>query len=392
MYDIIHDGNPRHDYVSISGNKERLRNGEKIITLENLFMDQYISEEIKSKSKSINQSLSKMYNELQNVEERMKKLSITKFIYSFLDDWSKAGGFSNKKNNPKNNSDQGITKFDFHDESIEKRSVLSRMIESRGILFLGGNCYYVKNNQGRANSHSDYINLQGTDYELSFFKKISDFDRLYAKKMVQTLEKKFKEEVNRKRGPLEQLADLNKTGNLSNPNRLENTTGEVGYIKDGNHYYLYINIDSFTERSEKLNKKFRFSSCKVGVKLIHKDGKLNYDDNIESGMARILEAKQISNGKESGTMASVKNKDFVHPATRRTDSNPYTYLCIRGGFNYPTPSNNKSLEECIKEVLFHIKGCLGNSLFNCDSGGPLSLYRYLDTNYDQLYKPFEVRR
>ena len=86
-------------------------------------------------------------------------------------------------------------------------------------------------------------------------------------------------------------------------------------------------------------------------------------------------------------MKSMKNKEYLHPATTSTSDNKYPYLCITGSnYEYPKPSLKRSLADCIRSVLLESFRIIERGYK--DRGQDAILYRYLD---DEDFENNKVR-
>jgi hypothetical protein len=383
------------DYLSINGFNRGLVRSERIVVWENLLMKQFLEEGVIKKNNQVSQEIDGLrdkYKKIQRASENLENKSRNGVVYSFIKDflnnWSKAG----RLNVPKPSSPPNFNPLSlktFHSPSA-RRSVLMEIVESEAVLFINGKCYYTGPVK-EPKETKEYLHLKDQTYRLLYHCQIEKFDKIYANRLLGTLERKLNSIFEEQDAINERIRNQYKHfNNLSENFPKENKTHEVGFVKDGNDFYIYKNREPFTITSPNLRKTFQFPKCQLGVKLVYNNGKLNYDVNLNSGRVRILGANTVINGKVSGTVKSLKYNEFLHPASTTTDTNDFPYLCITGeGYQFPEPSGKQSLETCIRQVLNNAcdnidRGCT-------DSNGSAILYNYLDTSYEK-YKNNEVRK
>lgn len=387
MYDLIPDTKPNKNSLSIGGKNMLLVPSEKLITLENIFMEQAMDQKLGQKGDVLGRKLAQAHEAYKKIESTAKRNAMGDFIYHFLNNWSKAGTVQ-RYEPPKPEIVSIPTKIPYHDYR-ERRSTLVSIVETIGFLCMAGNVYYTKKTK---NDEQDHLILNGNGYALKVCSSVSDFDKLYGKKLIEHLKKRINHSVEKAENQLIALRqEYNGTDTDTRLASHESSTGEVGYFKDNGDYYLYINCHSFIERSAALSSRFRFPSCKLGVKLTYKNGRLNYDISQESGKIRVLASKDISNGREVGTMKNLKHKKYAHPASTDTTNNDYPLMCITGEeWPYPEPTAKRSLEKCIEIALRKTLQLLGNTTQPLDYDEDLTLYSYLDYNYN-MYKNNEIK-
>jgi hypothetical protein len=221
----------------------------------------------------------------------------------------------------------------------------------------------------------DAVHVGNDQYNLSVWRTLVDFDKEY-------------HSVDEKCAPPRWW--------VGNPS--ENTQDMLaGWCKVGSEYYVYVNKSTYVYRSERLAKCFRMPACRLAVRLVVKNGFVDYDDSTNSGAIRVLAATpscfSFMTQDIRASMTDLKDKEFVHPASTRTPGNPYPYLCITGAnsdgsrFMFSHPSSPEESLPVIRSVLLSAFDRIENY---SDSRERNVLYAYLDSPGEK-FVGYEIR-
>jgi hypothetical protein len=381
IYTLEPSDSSKVPYLKIDSLHELVRS-ERVTTLENLFLEDSLQSSRQEKSTKLSSDLSEVKNKINSMRTQEKEGKITKLVLEFLNSYSKAGCVNVTSNLPETIE---LGDGDFHEQTLS-RSILSTIMEDDALVIHQGKCYYPSRKS--ANQNDSFLDLGTGRKKLFLSSNLESFDKVYAKRMKSAVEKKVQEYFEHYQKILD---SAKKTGGLLY-NGIESSTGEVGYHREGDEHYLYVNVPrAFTGRSDKLQKKFRFASCKLGLRLTYESNRLDYDRNLESGMIRILFSKQIQNGEEHGELKLQQGENYNHPAVKNTTRNNFPFVCItHNGWKYPKASDQKSLVAVISNVLRRASGVFSDSPISMDHHGPLKLYSYLDRDYER-FKQNEIQ-
>jgi hypothetical protein len=397
VYEVCDSSSDASIYLSIGNAVKGLRESEMLIHFENSFMAEKIQKELETARKRQENDRKGWKDKISNIKTSINRTRVEQFLEEFLNSWSHSAHIPKRTPiSKKINIDDYIiampSKLDFHLENA-RTPVISDVFGSRlvGFLFMDGLAYIFS--EAKANDASTHIVAGDRIFELTYKSTIQEFEDVY----LPLLQAKFKDRIKYlELAQTKEFEKLNKKYHTSQssdaPLPQENRNKQVGWLKDGTDYYVYAIKPSFVIMSHALKKKFRFPSCKIGLRLIIKGDSISYDTNQNSGMARILESRQVAAGRETGKMQNLKNKDYLHPATKLIADhiNKYTYLCM-GTYDFERPSTKKTLIDCINKVLRDAcnkieKGYRDHAY----KGSDVTLFRYLDKDYES-FKNLEVK-
>lgn len=328
--------------------------------------------------KQLNDKLSKLEQEVINKNIDLKKelsnFSIEdenkylKFIREFMDE------ISRKLNVRTHQANNGYKELIFDKNKIEKtlfkNSLFSKIFQNENFFIMGNTVFKLAHTRHPSSSH--HIKMNGLCYNLNSFSTLNNFVKEYSNGL-NVIIKNLSEEQRT-------LIEKHKQDEIKRHKELltiRKKVGDFGWKSINNEYYIYKTVDSVTYRSKIDNgTNFIFPSVKIGLKLILKNNKIVVDDSFETGRCRILEAKDILNGKEVGDFKSMRHKPFIHPAYTSTQGK-YPYICFTGD-----PFSNYSASEIISMLNdVHIRYQRGYN----DNDGSATLYQYLDDESHRMY-------
>ena len=279
----ISDHKPK-DIVSLSGFTYSLEESEEFKDLErecyqfnSSFFEKKITEMLKQKigNNGENKNVDNIFSKIQ--EEQIDKMVLYQAMRDYIN-------ILNLKNNENiiNKTRTKTKKYNFKTQDINLPTLddlktisplVKKLYQQPGLLFFGNNVYTLKKDKTKDN----FLQFKKQRYNLEFKTTSQEFLEKYRKiildhidneseKMNKNLYQKIRQSEEDNKKKMSEIQNINKSINTSN-------LGEMGYVKKGVFYHVYLNIPKFINKHE--NKYYLFEPTRVAM-----DIKLSQSDAI----------------------------------------------------------------------------------------------------------------
>jgi hypothetical protein len=398
VYRVSREASASRIYINAGGYTTCLEEGERILVLENQLAAPQVAAAVEQVREKLEKNTGGFLKELKSMQSRAANGMMEEFIAEFLRNWSPPDEFQ-KEAMEAEQEDKGDDNLDelvkdildgIKLHSFDDTPLLDLQTErAYGTIIINDKVYHLA--EGDVPEGASFVvDDDKNKFSLIYISTLKGFEREYIRNIGKSvtalkhgLEQKQAEQFQRLRN--EKSRKLQATGLAP-----EDPTGEVGWIKDGSSYYVYINRGSYILESKSRGKKYRFPSCRLAVRLITAGGKVDYDRDLGEGQVRIIASKQVRNGVEVGEMTSTKERDYRHPATS-SSLGGFQRLCT-GDYKFPAPTESRSLEDCIVKVLLKACDLIESGYKDVCAGRKSAVYRPFDSSeHIKIYKEHEIR-
>jgi len=279
-------------------------------------------------------------------------------------------------------------KLDLHSNS--KQSFAEQMLNSP-IMFIDDYVFKLTNRPGNIGYGFGSIDLnftkRGKSFNLEYVSKMNNFIKKYDAfidsqtiNKIKSKEKKYLSEVNTKK---EYLKNLN----------FESISKEIiesgrGIFRDGNDVYVYFEKGPFKiQRLDPKKQVYKFQSCRIGLKVSYDGTHYSFQEPV-----RIVQAKNIQNGREIGSFTERKGKQYAHPAvTKNHKPDEYPKLCIEGKTFNDNKYYNSSKFKNVRSFFHAVDDLLKLSSNSIEHGYYLKTNKQVfgEPSHATVYSPFE---
>lgn len=369
-----------------------LSESETIVSLENKFMAPRVLEELAKTRKGQQASGDALRKKLQGLRQQVSSDKMMDFLRAFFGNLSGLYNYLLPPEDKSINIDGIMAKIPdempFHEQGVARSTLMSTMHPTELLIWQGD---VLSLERTTTVTIGDRLVRDNMGYKLNRSLSLAEFDDTYHGKLKDALKGKIEPFLEQQRAAIERAETFiydSQRARENVPSEVDLNGAKWGWMKDGDDFWIYKEKGTFILESTKdgVTRKFRFPTCRVGLRLTLENGILGYDSKIGT---RVIAAKNIANGRETGPMKDLKGKAFNFPACQKdAQEGNYPYLCISGaGYSYPTPANEKDLRRCIREVLDGTSFKMENGYH--DEASPKKpegyrIFRYLDRDYEQF--------
>lgn len=275
IYDLSGDSSSEN-YLEVENIRKGLAKESKVTICENNCIDQLRTS--LNESDIIRNAYSEWRNKQTELKNKKDEIKMINFIHEFFNQWSQYGPrfpmyeFPNEIAQAKTIDFKKFKLNAENDPSILKQNL---MPDSASLFFISGKCYKLGKYDKKQSSH---ITMNSQKFSLQCISKIEEFDNQYFNAMLKTFEEKVKKFA---LTDLEQLKEVDaKYKALEKELKLdskENGKG-IGFMRKDGQVFLYISKDPYVIDVDGVQYGW-FQKCKIGVRIMVKNGKYCYDFN-----------------------------------------------------------------------------------------------------------------
>jgi hypothetical protein len=322
-------------FLSVNGIRKGFVQSQNVRFEEERQFTEELKSRLASKRDKIYKQAEKLESEFGKLKDLKNSNDATEFIKKFLETWhlfdARKTEIDPAQYAYRKASESMYNPVEELFRPLEKQATASIFSSKMGgypVFFMRGLCYRLFP-EPSANGIRDFVQIRDKAYRMQFEQTLEAFITEYETQIGSHLDKRVAKETEGLDKHIE--AEKKRRGELQAEMLKIPRYNDVGHICDSTNTYIWTLVEPALELASQLDggSKFLFPSCKIGIRLIKTPQGIDFDRNPAEGGGgiRVLEAKQVVNGVETGNMSSMRNKHYTFPSASEAFKD-YTYICI----------------------------------------------------------------